>query len=459
MIKKRKHDDLNKYDDHQIFLRALPKIIQRVDCFKVLYSPKEFRNELLHAIYRACDHIVLVTLYLDDDQGGKEIIDALLQVERLRPQIKIRILVDWHRARRGRIGGVSKKYTNIDWYVDIVKQYPYSDIAIHGIPININEALGVVHFKGFIIDDQVLYSGANLSNEYLHVHTKYRYDRYHVIRNQKLSDIMLNYIDKELLSSKVTNNLGYGDSLKKLSKSRNNIRLLRRNLRRACYCYQGNATFHELSITPLVGLGKNSDLNKTIYHLIYSAQNKVVLCTPYFNMPTVLIRALVFLLRRGIKIEIIVGDKIANDFYVPEHHPFTLISVLPYLYELNLRYFLKKLQKYVDNKQLLVRMWREGNNGYHVKGIWVDDEWQLITGNNLNPRSVRFDLENALLVHDPCKFLFHQQYKELNMIRMHTNHVMHYTSLQHISDYPTRVGQLLYRIHKVRFDRLINHIL
>jgi len=45
------------------------------------------------------------------------------------------------------------------------------------------------------------------------------------------------------------------------------------------------------------------------------------------------------------------------------------------------------------------------------------------------------------------------------MIRMHTNHVTHYTSLQHVSDYPTKIGQFLYRIHKIRFDRLINRIL
>lgn len=458
MIKKRKYNELNKYDDHQRFLRELPKIIQKVDYFKILFSPKEFRTALLHAISRANNHICLVTLYLDDDQGGKKIIDALLHVKKLRPQIKIRILVDWHRARRVRIGS-SKKYTNIDWYTDIIKQYPNTEIAIYGIPIHVNEALGVLHLKGFIIDDQILYSGANLNDEYLHVNTKYRYDRYHIIRNPQLSDVMLNYIDQELLSAKVTNNLGYGNSLKKLKNSKNNIRLLRRNLRRVCYRYQGNATFNELAISPLVGLGKNSALNKTIYHLIYSARNKVVLCTPYFNMPTVLIRALISLLRQGINIEIIVGDKIANDFYVPAHQPFTLISTLPYLYELNLRYFLKKLQKYVDNKRLLVRMWKEGNNGYHVKGIWVDDEWQLITGNNLNPRSVRFDLENALLVHDPRKLLFHQRNRELNMIRMHTNHIVHYTSLQHISDYPTKIGQLLYRIHQIRFDRLINRIL
>ncbi|SPY96712.1 phosphatidylserine synthase [Proteus mirabilis] len=56
---------------------------------------------------------------------------------------------------------------------------------------------------------------------------------------------------------------------------------------------------------------------------------------------------------------------------------------------------------FIDNDQLTVRLWKDGDNTYHLKGMWVDDEWQLITGNNLNPRAWGLDLENAILIHDP----------------------------------------------------------
>ncbi|STV80938.1 CDP-diacylglycerol--serine O-phosphatidyltransferase [Klebsiella pneumoniae] len=46
--------------------------------------------------------------------------------------------------------------------------------------------------------------------------------------------------------------------------------------------------------------------------------------------------------------EIIVGDKTANDFYIPEDQPFKIIGALPYLYEINLRRFLSRLQYYVS---------------------------------------------------------------------------------------------------------------
>ncbi len=73
---------------------------------------------------------------------------------------------------------------------------PGIDIPVYGVPVNTREALGVLHFKGFIIDDSVLYSGASLNDVYLHQLDKYRYDRYHLIRNPQMTDIMFNWVDK-----------------------------------------------------------------------------------------------------------------------------------------------------------------------------------------------------------------------------------------------------------------------
>jgi CDP-diacylglycerol--serine O-phosphatidyltransferase len=33
--------------------------------------------------------------------------------------------------------------------------------------------------------------------------------------------------------------------------------------------------------------------------------------------------------------------------------------------------------------------------------MWIDQRYTLLTGNNLNPRAFRLDLENALLIDDP----------------------------------------------------------
>lgn len=214
-----------------------------------------------------------------------------------------------------------------------------------------------------------------------------------------------------------------------------------------------------MAITPLVGLGKQSPLNKTIHHLLCSTRDTLTLCTPYFNLPALLVRDLIGLLRLGRQVEIIVGDKTANDFYIPEDQQFKIISALPYLYEINLRRFLSRLQRYVDNGQLVVRLWKDDDNSYHLKGVWVDEEWQLLTGNNLNPRAWRLDLENALLIHDPAQALHPQREKRAQPIRTHTQVVRHFTELESIADYPVKVRKLIRRLRRIRIDRLISRIL
>lgn len=79
------------------------------------------------------------------------------------------------------------------------------------MPINTREALGVLHFKGFIIDDCVLYSGASLNDVYLHQHDKYRYDRYQCIRNGKMADIMFDWVDNNLVQGRGVNRLDRPD--------------------------------------------------------------------------------------------------------------------------------------------------------------------------------------------------------------------------------------------------------
>lgn len=56
-------------------------------------------------------------------------------------------------------------------------------------------------------------------------------------------------------------------------------------------------------------------------------------------------------------------------------------------------------------------LWKDGNNTYHVKGMYVDSNFALLTGNNLNPRAWSLDLENGLVISDP----FHQLQENLLM--------------------------------------------
>ncbi|CUX96046.1 CDP-diacylglycerol--serine O-phosphatidyltransferase [Candidatus Gullanella endobia] len=446
-----------KHSKHQRHLAQLPKIPQTVTDIKILYSPEDFYYALIQAIAVAKQRIYLVALYLEQDQGGQRILEAVYNAKRNDSSLDIAILVDWHRAQRNRIGAAFS-YTNADWYCHMAQANPGVEVPVYGVPVNTREILGVLHLKGFIIDTKVIYSGANLNNVYLHQQDKYRYDRYRIIHNRLLADTLLTYIKQHILTAPAVNRLDNIARPKSL-KIKNDTRLFRQTLREADYFYQGEAGPNELAITPLVGLGKQSLLNKTIHHLFCSTRDTLTLCTPYFNLPALLVRDLINILRLGRQVEIIVGNKIANDFYIPEDQPFKIIGLLPYLYEINLRRFFCRLQQYVDNGQLVLRLWKDNGNSYHLKGVWVDKEWQLLTGNNLNPRAWRLDLENALLIHDPTLALNLQHEKELNRIRTHTQILRHFTELENIVDYPFKVRKLIRRLRRIRIDLLISRIL
>jgi len=446
-----------KRNKHQQHLAQLPKLSQSADDVMFYYSPATFRETLLEKIAGATQRICVVALYLEQDDGGKGVLTALYDAKRQRPELDVCVLVDWHRAQRGRIGAEAAN-TNADWYTRVAQENPDVSIPVYGVPVNTREALGVLHFKGFIIDDSVFYSGASLNDVYLHQHDKYRYDRYQLIRNPRLADVMYSWVQQNLIQGRAVNRLDDAHRPKS-PEIKNDIRMFRHELRSAVFNYQGDADNTELSVTPLVGLGKSSPLNKAIFHLMPCAEQKLTICTPYFNLPAVLVRNIIHLLRSGKQVEIIVGDKTANDFYIPEDQPFKIIGALPYLYEINLRRFLSRLQYYVSSGQLVVRLWKDDDNTYHLKGMWVDDEWMLLTGNNLNPRAWRLDLENAVLIHDPQHELTEKRDRELELIRTYTTVVKHYRDLQSISEYPVKVRKLIRRLRRIRIDRLISRIL
>ncbi len=447
----------HRRNKHQQHLAQLPKLAQSAANIKTLYTAADFRQTLLAKIANATKRICIVSLYLENDEGGQAIIEALYQAKRTRPELSVSVLVDWHRAQRGRIGA-RRGATNADWYCDMDLQHPHVDIPIYGVPVNTREALGILHLKGIIVDDTIIYSGASLNNVYLHQHDKYRYDRYHLITNPALTNSMAQWIDYHLVQAQAVYRLNTPDRPKS-PQIKNAIRLFRQRLQGINYIYSARANNKTLSVTPLIGLGKRSLLNKTIHHLIASTKQKLILCTPYFNLPALLSRNIIGLLRQGKHVEIIVGDKTANDFYIPESQTFKVIGALPYLYEINLRRFLSRLQYFINTGQLIVRIWKDGENSYHLKGVWVDEQWMLITGNNLNPRAWRLDLENAILIHDPLQELIQQRLTELEFIRFHTTILSNFRDLESIADYPVRVRRLIRRVRRIRIDRLINRIL
>ncbi|MEI8632458.1 CDP-diacylglycerol--serine O-phosphatidyltransferase [Vibrio sp. PP-XX7] len=436
----------------------LPTIALEPKDFNALLSPKQFRRHLIQAIRQATHRIYIVTLYLEADEAGKEILTELYAAKQRNPELDIKVCVDWHRAQRGLIGAAQSQ-GNAAMYESFAQNHEHQ-IPVYGVPVRGREVFGVLHLKGFIIDNDVIYSGASLNNIYLHYQDRYRFDRYHIIQSKSLADSMVSFVQQQMLTHPAVNNLAVSPrpTTKELKTT---IRQFRARLSQATYKIPHQAvTDQQVGVTPLVGVGKRgNNLNRHINHLVSLAQEELFICTPYFNFPKTIASQVKQALKRGVKVHIIVGDKTANDFYIPPQEKFKTIGGLPYLYELNLRRFAKAHEAKIASRQLSIHVWKHDDNSFHLKGIWVDQRYMLLTGNNINPRAWKLDLENGILIQDHHAHLKEKFKQEFENILQHTQLICTYKQIDALESYPLLVQRLIKRILRVKADRILKQIL
>ncbi len=439
-------------------LEKLPQLALQADSLRILNSASEFKQRILQLIAGAQRRIYLVALYLQDDEAGREILAALYAAKAARPELDIKVFVDYHRAQRGLIGK-GKQSGNHLLYQECATERPGA-LEIYGVPVKRREWLGVLHLKGFLFDDTLLYSGASLNNIYLHQQERYRYDRYHELQDVALANSWAQFIIQVFGRDAAVQRLDRAP-VPGIKAIRGELRRFRLKLQQAKYEFPpARVGEGQVGVTPLVGLGKrNNRLNKVIHTLLRSAEHEVFICTPYFNPPKAIAKDLALLLRRGVRLTLVIGDKTANDFYIPPSEPFSTIGGLPYLYEVNLRRFAERFQRYLDNGQLNLMLWRHEQNSFHLKGISVDGQRTLITGSNLNPRAWALDLENGLLLQDPTGLLVGPFAEERQQILEHTRRLNHFTELERLVDYPEAVRRLLVRLQRFKAHLLLKQLL
>ncbi|MEO8809851.1 MAG: CDP-diacylglycerol--serine O-phosphatidyltransferase [Rhodanobacter sp.] len=437
---------------------TMPAFAVAADAITCLPDPATFRRTLLQLIARATRRIVIVTLYLQDDDAGREVLQALYDAKAARPALQISVFVDWHRAQRGLIGK-DKSEGNAGMYRAYASRLG-EGVAIYGVPVQSRELFGVLHLKGFVIDDVLLYSGASINDVYLARHGRYRLDRYHLLRHAGLADSMVDFMQRHIGDSDAVRRLNVAN-VPTTRSLQPDIRRLRQQLQQARYDVPSETPGpREVAVTPLLGFGRTGNtLDTILLALLRGTRERVILLTPYFNLPRPVRQVLGQLLRRGCRIDIMVGDKTANDFFIPPGQPFTTIGLLPYLYENNLRRFARAHRRQIDAGQLNLYLWRDGDNSYHLKGLFIDDDVAVFTGHNLNPRAWSLDLENALLVRDSGRLLQTQHQTEWAALQQHAHRLTDYRALESPRQYPAPVRKQLKRLNRTRIDRLLNRLL
>ncbi|CAI3805152.1 CDP-diacylglycerol--serine O-phosphatidyltransferase [Rheinheimera sp. MM224] len=437
-------------------LAKLPKTDLVAETVSVLWSAADYKSTVLDLIQRAQHRIVITALYLQADEAGEQILRALFAAKQQKPDLQVTVYVDYHRARRGLIGQEGAR-TNNDFYREIAKDYDLP-IQIIGVPVKKRELFGVLHLKGFVFDQTLLYSGASLNNVYLAEENRYRADRYLVLQNQVMTDAIVQahqqlFGDEEQTPELLDDEDYVSQAVKRQS------RLWLKHAKATRYQYS-DKTDSALRASLLMGLGRrNNELNSTVLALLSVAQQDVLIYTPYFNPPVALARALRKCLKRGVTVTIVVGDKTANDFYIPPGQRFSKIGGLPYFYETILRKFVRANQKFIDSGLLHVKLWKHQDNSYHLKGLSVDGVKHLFTGHNLNPRAFALDFENGIYVEDDLQQLKALLEQEKQVITAHASEVVHYSEIETVRDYPEVVQKLLSQLRRIGADLVVKRLI
>jgi len=436
---------------------TLPAVHIDAQDIDILQSPKAYYQRLLSLISEAKQRIYITALYLENDEAGQKVLTALYQAKQKNPQLDICVFVDEHRAQRGLIGHEEQR-GNRAMYIDYAKQYQHN-IHLFGIAVKSKELFGVLHLKGMVFDDELLYSGASINNIYLHAKEKYRLDRYYQLSSPSLANSFCQFLTDSFIETGVALELTseqYLSRKQQKTKSKRTTKIVKRSH----YGVSELKSEGNLVVTPLVGCGKRKNqLNHAICQLLKQSRQSVIIFTPYFNLPKVVTKQIVSALKRGVNVTIVVGDKKASDFYIPDGDSFSTIGIIPYIYEQILRRFVKRWQRFIDNKQLTIKLWQDGKNSYHLKGIVVDKTQHMLTGSNLNPRAWGLDLENGLLVQDSKQELWQRFTQEFDVICQHTEDISGFQSIETIKDYPEKPRRLLRRLTLSKIDRLLKRFL
>ena len=300
---------------------------------KVFNSAKAYKQQLLSLIEQASTRIYITALYIQDDDAGREVLHALYQAKNKNPDLDVKVFVDFHRAQRGLIGDKSG-HGNRDFYLELASQYSES-IGIYGVPVKRKELMGVWHFKGMVFDNTLLYTGASISDIYLHQHEKYRLDRYYQIESPELCESFCQFLQQTFVKSEFAPQLNIA-ALPNNLQIKQKIAKLKARLKEARFNYypqQFESSTEVLSVLPLIGFGRRKNqLNQTIRETINLSKQSLILFTPYFNLPKPVMRDVRSALKRGVEVTIIIGDKKANDFFIADQDKFSMIGIIPYIY-------------------------------------------------------------------------------------------------------------------------------
>lgn len=429
---KNENDFINMVKQKLSFLNT--KVYLRKGEIEILSNPSEFYSTLKDKISGAKKRVFMASLYLGKSES--ELISCISDSLRKNGNLKVYFMVDGLRGTRE-----TPNQCSASLLAQLEKEFgDRVDIRLYRtpeftglktlIPKRFNEGLGLQHMKIYGFDDEVILSGANLSNDYF----TNRQDRYYVFKNKYLSEY---YFKVHELISKVSYRVRYSNNEQKFEmkwpESNIAIEPMKNKHEFIKQCSGVFGTF--LKGQPSMGNGhlindfsqyptivypvsqftplfhKHNDLSTekpgilSILSCISNPMNKWTFTAGYFNMlPEIKERLLA---SPSVDGKVITASPYANGFFKSSG----ISKHLPDAYLYLSKTFLKDVHNYGKDNHIKLREWRYGTvnqpNGwsYHAKGLWISDHnndsrpcLTIVGSSNYTRRAYSLDIETNAIV-------------------------------------------------------------
>ncbi|OTB18133.1 hypothetical protein K445DRAFT_19697 [Daldinia sp. EC12] len=406
---------------------------------RIIKTPTDFYETLKTRIRSAKKRIFLSTLYIGKSE--KELIATLQDALRATPELKLSILTD---ALRGTRESPDPSCASLlaplitEFGSDRVEIRMYHTPNLTGlrkkyIPKRINEGWGLQHMKLYGIDDEIILSGANLSNDYF----TNRQDRYHLFSSGEVTDYFWRlYQGVTSLSFSVEPRKDDPAGFKLRWPSSNAApspldhpaefisqatpiisRLVSKNEAPDSLKLQDHDSSNSRN-TKVYMLGQLSQLMKpdsstelpAITHILKTlaapeyAGSSWTFTAGYFNPAPSLTNLLLSTASQSNVV--ITASPQANGFYKSKG----VSGLLPDAYTLLARRFLRAIKEKKRDSSVVLKEWRRGTVNepggwtYHAKGLWITLPNELypaisiIGSSNYTKRSYSHDLEAGALI-------------------------------------------------------------
>ncbi|CAI4222607.1 unnamed protein product [Auanema sp. JU1783] len=375
---------------------------------QIITEPSSFYRELTDQSQRAKDRISISTLYLGDGDLEKNLVSKIEENLVSNPKLKVSFLIDFLRGTRGQ--AAEKSSTSLlKRIADRAEIYLYHSPDLRAffkrtLPERTNEIIGLQHMKLYIFDDNVLISGANLSDSYF----TNRQDRYILFKNSpELADFFVKIIEvvgksSFTLQSNGDTELSYDCTVHPFQGVyADYIKLLKERIEEVINSFDSKSSNSDTMVYPLLQMGPYGiNQEKDFLEALFSLKEKnlnLIMASGYFNT-TKEYEELIF--EKGTyDLDIITAAPEANGFFGANG----LSKYIPSMYSHISKTFLD--QAVTFNRNIKLFEYKRQDWTFHAKGIWMETPKftaTLIGSSNYGYRSVHRDLEAQLLLVTTC---------------------------------------------------------